>query len=173
MARGWKISLQTVKYQKALGRRTVSTLFSCASRRNAVLLQRKTEKGMKRKTFGILVAVLALALAGGTGWSLRDLPQKRLLRTAENIVFADADSTERLLEQVDTTRLTESSRMLYDLLRALVYEERWYLLRADTASCLSSDAEAWTFARQSDDQNKDGQAVPDDSCRLRIYHYYE
>ena len=128
---------------------------------------------MKRKTFGILIAVLALALAGGTGWSLRDLPQKRLLRTAENIVFADADSTERLLEQVDTARLTESSRMLYDLLRALVYEERWYLLRADTASCLSSDAEAWTFARQSDDQNKDGQAVPDDSCRLRIYRYYE
>ena len=173
MARGWKISLQAVKYQDATGRRTVSTLIPCASRRNAVPLQQKTEKGMKRKTFGILIAVLALALAGGTGWSLRDLPQKRLLRTAENIVFADADSTERLLEQVDTTRLTESSRMLYDLLRALVYEERWYLLRADTASCLSSDAETWTFARQSDDQNKDGQTVPDDSCRLRIYRYYE
>ena len=173
MARGWKISLQTVKYQKATGRRTVSTLISCASRRFAVPLQQETEKGMKRKTFGILIAVLALALAGGTGWSLRDLPQKRLLRTAENIVFADADSTERLLEQVDTTRLTESSRMLYDLLRALVYEERWYLLRADTASCLSSDAETWTFARQSDSRDKDGQAVPDDSCRLRIYHYYD
>ncbi len=173
MARGWKISLQAVKYQDATGRRTVSTLIPCASRRFAVPLQQETEKSMKRKTFGILIAVLALALAGGTGWSLRDLPQKRLLRTAENIVFADADSTERLLEQVDTTRLTESSRMLYNLLRALVYEERWYLLRADTASCLSSDAEAWTFARQSDDQNKDGQAVPDDSCRLRIYHYYD
>ena len=133
----------------------------------------KTKNDMKRKTIGIIVAVLLLALAGGIGWSLRDLPQKRLLRAAENIVFADADSTERLLAQVDTTRLTESSRMLYDLLRALVYEERWYLLRADTASCLSSDAEAWTFARQSDDQNKDGQAVPDDSCRLRIYRYYE
>ena len=173
MARGWKISLQAVKYQDATGRRTVSTLIPCASRRNAVPLQQETEKGMKRKTFGILIAVLALALAGGTGWSLRDLPQKRLLRTAENIVFADADSTERLLEQVDTTRLTESSRMLYDLLRALVYEERWYLLRADTASCLSSDAETWTFARKSDSRDKDGQAVPDDSCRLRIYHYYD
>ena len=173
MARGWKISLQAVKYQDATGRRTVSTLIPCASRRFAVPLQQETEKGMKRKTFGILIAVLALALAGGTGWSLRDLPQKRLLRTAENIVFADADSTERLLEQVDTTRLTESSRMLYDLLRALVYEERWYLLRADTASCLSSDAETWTFARQSDSRDKDGQAVPDDSCRLRIYHYYD
>ena len=173
MARGWKISLQAVKYQDATGRRTVSTLIPCASRRFAVPLQQETEKGMKRKTLGILIAVLALALAVGTGWSLRDLPQKRLLQAAENIVFADADSTERLLEQVDTTRLTESSRMLYDLLRALVYEERWYLLRADTASCLSSDAEAWTFARQSDDQNKDGQAVPDDSCRLRIYRYYE
>ena len=173
MARGWKISLQAVKYQDATGRRTVSTIFSCASRRNAVPLQQETEKGMKRKTFGILFVVLALALAGGTGWSLRDLPQKRLLRTAENIVFADADSTERLLEQVDTTRLTESSRMLYDLLRALVYEERWYLLRADTASCLSSDAETWKFARRSDSRDKDGQAVPDDSCRLRIYHYYD
>ena len=173
MARGWKISLQAVKYQDATGRRTVSTLIPCASRRFAVPLQQETEKGMKRKTFGILIAVLALALAGGTGWSLRDLPQKRLLRTAENIVFADADSTERLLEQVDTTRLTESSRMLYDLLRALVYEERWYLLRADTASCLSSDAETWTFARKSDSRDKDGQAVPDDSCRLRIYHYYD
>ena len=62
-------------------------------------MQQKNRKGMKRKTFGIVVAVLVLALAGGTGWSLRDLPQKRLLRTAENIVFADADSTERLLEQ--------------------------------------------------------------------------
>lgn len=173
MARGWKISLQAVKYQDATGRRTVSTLIPCASRRFAVPLQQETEKGMKRKTFGILIAVLALALAGGTGWSLRDLPQKRLLRTAENIVFADADSTERLLDQVDTTRLTESSRMLYYLLRALVYEERWYLLRADTASCLSSDAETWTFARQSDSRDKDGQAVPDDSCRLRIYRYYE
>ena len=117
--------------------------------------------------------MLALALVGGTGWSLRDLPQKRLLRAAENIVFADADSTERLLEQIDTMRLTESSRMLYDLLRALVYEERWYLRNADTTSCLSSDAETWNFKRKSYIQDKDDQAVPDDSCRLRIYHYYE
>ena len=45
---------------------------------------------MKRKIVGIIIAILVLALAGGTAWSLRDLPQKRLLRAAENVVFADA-----------------------------------------------------------------------------------
>lgn len=102
---------------------------------------------MRRKTVGIIVAVLALAIAGGMGWSLRDLSQKRLLRTAEDMVFADADSAATLLERVDTTRLTESSQMLYELLQALVYEERWYLRHADTVSCLTSDAETWNFAR--------------------------
>jgi len=126
-----------------------------------------------KKTIGIIVAMMVLALAGGIGWQHRNSAQTRLLRAAEDIVFTDADSTARLLAQVDTTRLTESSQMLYDLLRALVYEERWHLLRADTASCLSSDAETWNFARKSDSQDKDGQAVPDDSCCLRIYHYFE
>ena len=128
---------------------------------------------MRRKTVGIIVSVLALAIAGGMGWSLRDLSQKRLLRTAEDIVFADADSAATLLERVDTTRLTESSQMLYELLRALVYEERWYLRHADTVSCLTSDAETWNFARQSADQNTDNQVSPNDSSRLRVFHYYE
>jgi hypothetical protein len=128
---------------------------------------------MRRKTVGIIVAVLALAIAGGMGWSLRDLSQKRLLRTAEDIVFADADSAATLLERVDTTRLTESSQMLYELLQALVYEERWYLRHADTVSCLTSDAETWNFARQSADQNTDNQVSPNDSSRLRVFHYYE
>ena len=126
-----------------------------------------------KKTIGIIVAMMVLALAGGIGWQHRNSAQTRLLREAEDLVFTDADSTARLLAQVDTARLTESTQMLYDLLRALVYEERWYLLRADTASCLSSDAETWNFARKSDSQDKDGQAVPDDSCCLRIYHYFE
>ena len=52
---------------------------------------------MKRKTIGIIVAVLVLAFAGGIGWNLRGLPQKQLLNAAENMVFTDADSTERLL----------------------------------------------------------------------------
>lgn len=173
MERGWKRTVKRFDYHSIIGGIAISILFSCGGKRIAVPLQRQNKKVMKRKTIGIIVAVLVLAFAGGIGWSLRDLPQKRLLRAAEDMVFTDADSTERLLEQVDTTRLTESSRMLYDLLRALVYEERWYLLRADTASCLSSDAETWTFARQSDSRDKDGQAVPDDSCRLRIYHYYD
>ena len=96
---------------------------------------------MKRKTVGIIVAVLALALAGGIGWQQLNLAQTRLLRAAEDIVFTDADSTTRLLAQVDTTRLTEKSQMLYDLLRAMVCEEQWYLRNADTVSCLSSDTE--------------------------------
>ena len=128
---------------------------------------------MKRKTIGIIVAVLVLAVAGGTGWSLRDLPQKRLLRTAEDVVLADADSAAALLTRVDTTRLTESSQMLYDLLRALVYEERWYLRHADTVSCLTSDAESWNFARQSADDKADERTFPEESCRMRVFHYYK
>ncbi|MBQ6191415.1 MAG: hypothetical protein IJK51_03850, partial [Bacteroidaceae bacterium] len=128
---------------------------------------------MKRKTIGIIVAVLLLALAGGISWNLRDLPQKRLLRAAENIVFTDADSTERLLAQVDTTRLTESSRMLYDLLGAMVFEEQWYLDNADTASCLLSDAEKWRFMREKASQKADEETFPDDSTLMRVYRYYE
>ena len=133
----------------------------------------KTKNDMKRKTIGIIVAVLVLALAGGIGWSLRDLPQKRLLRAAEDMVFADADSTERLLVQVDTMRLTESSRMLYDLLGAMVFEEQWYLGNADTASCLLSDAEKWRFMREKASQKADEETFPDDSTLMRVYRYYE
>ena len=128
---------------------------------------------MKRKTIGIIVAVMVLAVAGGTGWHLRDLSQKRLLRAAENVVFADADSAAALLARVDTTRLTASSLMLYDLLRAMVYEERWYLRHTDTTVCLTSDAETWNFNRQSDDRKSDDVLTPDDSSRLRVFHYYK
>ena len=115
-----------------------STLFPCRRFNIAVSLQRQNEKNMKRKTIGIIVAALMLVLVGGIRWNLRDLPQKRLLNGAESIAFTDVDGTERLLAQVDTTRLTESSQMLYNLLRALVNEERWYLNHADTASSLVS-----------------------------------
>lgn len=74
---------------------------------------------MRRKTIGITVAVSVLTLVGYIVWNLRDLPQQRLLNEAEKLVFIDADSTEHLLEQVDTTHLTESTQMLYDLMRAL------------------------------------------------------
>ena len=73
---------------------------------------------MKRKTIGIIVAVLLLIFAGGIGWNMRDLPQRRLLLAAEDMVFTDVDSTGRLLAKVDTSRLTEHSQMLYDLMRA-------------------------------------------------------
>ena len=116
----------------------VSTLFSCGRLRNAVPLQRQNEKGMKRKTIGIIIAVLVLTLAGGIGWSLRDLPQKRLLTSVEDIVFTDVDSAARVLERVDTTMLTESAQMRYDLMRAFIHEERWHLGYADTVSHLSS-----------------------------------
>ena len=89
---------------------------------------------MKRKTIGLIVAVLVLTMAGGIGWSMRDLSQRRLLRTAEDMVFADVDSAERLLLQVDTSRLTEHSQMLYGLMQALVHEELWLLHYADSAS---------------------------------------
>ena len=133
----------------------------------------KTKKNMKRKTIGIIVAALMLVLVGGIGWNFRDLPQKRLLNGAENMVFTDVDSTERMLAQVDTTRLTDSSQMLYVLLRALVNEERWYLNHADTASCLSSDAEAWNFKREADNQEADDQALLDDAALMHVFHYYE
>ena len=136
-------------------------------------MQRQNKKNMKRKTIGIIVAVLMLVLAGGIGWNLRDLPQKHLLNGAEDMVFTDADSAERLLVQVDTTRLMESSQMLYDLLRALINEERWYLNHADTTSCLSADAETWNFKRETDNQNADDQAYPDVNTLLRVFHYYE
>ena len=67
---------------------------------------------MKRKTIGIIVGVLVLGLVGAMGWNLRYLPQQHLLHEAEDIVFTDADSAKRILERVDTTRLTESSQML-------------------------------------------------------------
>ena len=121
----------------------------------------------------MIVAVLVLVLAGCIGWNLRDLPQRRLLRAAEDIVFADADSATRLLAQVDTTRLTESSRMLYDLLRAMVSEEQWYLHNADTVSCLSSDEEKWSFRREEAKQEADDEAIPDDSTLKHVYLYYE
>ena len=128
---------------------------------------------MRRKTVGIITAILVLVLAGGIGWNLHDLPQKRLLHAAEDLVFTDVDSTSRLLAQVDTTRLAEDSQMLYELLRAMVEEERWYLHHADTASCLSSDAETWNFKREAAFHDVDGQTCPDDSTLSRVYHYYE
>ena len=48
---------------------------------------------MKRKTIGIISAVLVLAIAGGIGWHHRNSAQTRMLRVAEDIVFTDADST--------------------------------------------------------------------------------
>ena len=128
---------------------------------------------MKRKTIVIIIGVLLLGVAGAIGWDLRDLPQQHLLHEAEDIVFTDADSAKRILERVDTTRLTESSQMLYDLLRAMVHEEQWYVQHSDTASCLSSDAEYWNFKREAGHQEASHQAFPDDSTLSRVYRYYE
>ena len=169
----------------------VSTLFSCGCLRNAVPLQRQNEKGMKRKTIGIIIAVLVLTLAGGIGWSLRDLPQKRLLTSVEDIVFTDVDSAARVLERVDTTMLTESAQMRYDLMRAFIHEERWHLGYADTVSHLSSvdstilaslqsreprsvTSTVWIFKRKTIDKDvADKALLPDSSTLMRVYHYYE
>lgn len=135
----------------------------------------KSEKMMKRETVGIIVAVLVLAFAGGIGWHLRDNPQKQMLRAAEDVVFTDADSAARLLAQVDTTRLTAGSRMLYGLMRALVHEEQCYLEKADTASCLSS-GEVWSFNRKaaSEYHKKADEKSPSAENSLQhIYDYYE
>lgn len=107
------------------------------------------------------------------GWQCHTTTQRRLLQTAENIVFTDADSAARLLAQVDTARLTESSRMLYDLIQSLVHEERWYLTHTDTASCVWSDAETWNFKREMDCQQTDDPTNSDDSTLMRVFHYYE
>ena len=128
---------------------------------------------MKKKTVGIIiVSVLVLALAGMGVWSSRDLSQKRLLRAADAMVFADVDSAARLLAQVDTTRLTEDSQMLHALLRALVHEEQWQLSYADTASCLSS-GDMWSFKRTTTYKRADERPVLADSLLLRVYRYYE
>ena len=146
---------------------------------------------MKRKTIGIIIAVLVLALAGSIGWSLRDLPQKRLLTSAEDIVFTDVDSAARALERVDTTILTESAQMRYDLMRAFIHEERWYLAYADTVSCLSSvdstilvseqsakpqpvASPVWKLKRTTYIKEADDKALlPDSSTLMRVYRYYE
>ena len=128
---------------------------------------------MRRKTIGITVAVLVLTLVGYIVWNLRDLPQQRLLNEAEKLVFIDADSTEHLLEQVDTTHLTENTQMLYDLMRALVHEEQWYLNHTDTTSCLWSDAETWNFKREADNHKVDNKGFLNDSTLQRMYRYYE
>jgi len=155
------------------------------------LCSAKTKKNMKRKTNGIIIAVLALALAGSIGWNMRDLPQKRLLTSAEDIVFTDVDSAARLLERVDTTILTESAQMRYDLIRALIHEERWRLNYADTVSLLSSvdstillsspsgkskteTSPVWNFKRTTIDKGTDDKTLlPDSSALMRVYHYYE
>ena len=127
---------------------------------------------MKRKTIGIIVAVLLLIFAGGIGWNMRDLPQRRLLLAAEDMVFADVDSAGQLLAKVDTSRLTEHSQMLYDLMRALVHEERWHLRYADTASCLSSGS-MWSFKRETTHRKSDDKPLLGDSTLLRVYQYFE
>ena len=142
---------------------------------------------MKRKTIGIVIVLLVLVavIAGSIMLALRDLPQKRLLNAAEDIVFVDADSAVRLLARVDTMRLTDSSRMLYDMMRALADEEKWYQRYADTASCLilsttfvqgSKDEEpplTWCFSRKVEYRKSDDKALLADSTLLHIYHYYE
>ena len=125
-----------------------------------------------KKTVAIIVTVLVLALAGIIGYILRDLPQRRLLHAAENMVFTDAASAARLLAQVDTARLTDSSSMLYDLMLALVHEEQWYIDNADTASCLTA-SQTWSFNRDNATQKADDRKFPDDDALLRVYHYYE
>ena len=127
---------------------------------------------MKRKTIGIIAAVLVLVFAGGIGWNMRDLPQRRLLLAAEDMVFAGVDSTAHLLAKVDTSRLTEHSQMLYDLMQALVHEERWQLHYADTASCLSSGS-MWSFKRETTHRKSDDKPLLGDSTLLRVYQYFE
>ena len=127
---------------------------------------------MKRKTIGIIVAALVLAIVAGIGWNMRDLPQRRLLLAAEDIVFADVDSAGRLLAKVDTARLTEHSQMLYDLMQALVHEEQWQLRYADTTSCLSSGS-TWSFKRTTTHKKSDDKPLLGDSTLLRVYQYYE
>ena len=126
-----------------------------------------------KKTIGITLTWLVLALAGGIGWHHRDLSQTRLLREAEDIVFTDVDSAARLLALEDTARLTDGSQMFYDLMRGLVYEEQWYMRYADTASCLSASETKWAFWREVAYQKADDQTFPDDSTLLRVYRYYE
>ena len=143
---------------------------------------------MKRKTIGIIIAVAVLTFVGGIGWNWRDVPQKRLLADAEDMVFADVDSAARLLERVDTARLTDDTRALYGLMRALVEEERWHLQHTDSASCLHSNvttslysapgkpqgqSAVWSFARKNPLEEA-GERPSADSCTLlHIYTYYE
>ena len=103
---------------------------------------------------------------------MRDLPQRRLLLAAEDMVFADVDSAGQLLAKVDTSRLTEHSQMLYNLMLALVHEEQWQLHYADTTSCLSSGS-TWSFKRTTKHRKADDKPQLADSTLLRVYQYYE
>ena len=116
----------------------------------------------------------------------------RQLKVAEALALCDPDSALAVLAQVDTAVLSEANRTLYDLVAALIYEEKWYRRYADTASCLSTtgkgtlhvleedrtlmeerESEKWTFRREVVYQTADDQAFPDDSTLLRVYNYYE
>ena len=164
--------------------------FSLAKTIHLPYFCKKNGNDMKKKTIGIIVAVLLLAFVGVIGWYFRNLPQKRFLKEAEDIVFIDVDSAAKLLAKIDSTRLTQSSQMLYDLMRALVKEERDQLLNTDTVSCLSSadttilvssdtdrpkpvTSPVWNFKRTMVSQKTDDQVQLSDSSLLRVYEYYE
>lgn len=74
--------------------------------------------------------------------------QTRLLNKAESLALDYPDSAAALLAQVDTLRLMKTERPLYDLTRALIYEEEWQRRYADTASCLTATETDWTFRRE-------------------------
>ena len=136
---------------------------------------------MKKKKVRCL-AVLALMVAGFVVWNFRDMPQRRLLNKAEAVVFADVDSAARLLEQVDSARLTGSSEAHYLLMRALVHEEQWLRANGDTACRFELNDTAWVARLHHDYVRFEplrncyvyaDSAFRSDSALVRAYTYYD
>lgn len=97
--------------------------------------------------------------------------QTRLLNQAESLALDYPDSAAALLTQVDTARLNKADRALYDLTRALIYEELWQRRYGDTASCLTATETDWTFRREM--TYNVARPFATDAALYRAFLYYE
>lgn len=137
---------------------------------------------MNKNILWTSLAILALVMLCLIGWCFRDLPQRRLLNKAEAIVFVDMDSAAHLLQQVDSTYLTEGSAAQYLLLRALVHEEQWLRANGDTACRFLLNDTAWEARLHQDYVRFEplrncyiyaDSAFRADSSLVRAYTYYD
>jgi len=121
---------------------------------------------MKHSFFHAAIAAIILGFLSACSGS-----EKRELVRAEALALEYPDSAATLLAQVDTARLNKSGRALYELTRALVYEEQWQRRHADTASCLHVYETTWEFKRKMAYETSRPFAI--DAALQRAFLYYE